>query len=71
MFYGDIIIEMIRMIVSIIVIIIAVALFYYAKGEFGWTLGLRTYWPAFAALFFYSIYVMSLDKKNADKKTLK
>ncbi|MBU1023273.1 hypothetical protein KKB99_03200 [bacterium] len=62
---------MIRMIVAIIVMIIAVAVFYYAKGVFGWTLGVRTYWPAFAALFFYTIYVLSLDKDNKDKKTSK
>ena len=59
------------MIVAIIVMIIAVAVFYYAKGVFGWTLGVRTYWPAFAALFFYTIYVLSLDKDNKDKKTSK
>ena len=54
---------MIRAIVPIIVVITAVILFYIAKSVFGWTLGVRTYWPAFIAIFLYSYYVLSLDRE--------
>ncbi len=55
---------MIRAIVPIVVMFIAIGLFYAARNAFGWTLGVRTYWPAFVALFLYSYYVLSLDWKT-------
>ena len=55
---------MIRASIPIIVVIIAIALFYVAKNVFGLTLGIRTYWPAFVVLFLYSYYVLSLDRKT-------
>ena len=61
---------MIRMFVPIIVVIVSVCLFYLAKGAFGWTLGVRTYWPVFVAIFLYTYYVLSLDKKNGDKNIM-
>lgn len=62
---------MIRMFAPIIVVIISVCLFYLAKSAFGWTLGVRTYWPAFVAIFLYTYYVLSLDRKNEESKTVK
>ncbi|MCD6217691.1 hypothetical protein J7L05_07500 [bacterium] len=60
--------SMIRAVVPIVVVIVAVGLFYVAKSAFGWTLGVRTFWPAFVALFLYSYYVLSLDRETYNNK---
>jgi len=60
--------SMIRAVVPIVVVIVAVGLFYVAKSTFGWTLGVRTFWPAFVALFLYSYYVLSLDRETYNNK---
>jgi hypothetical protein len=61
---------MIRMFAPIIVVIVSVCLFYMAKTAFGWTLGVRTYWPVFVAIFLYTYYVLSIDRNNGESKNV-
>ena len=53
-----------KAVIPIVVVIIAVILFYIAKRVFGWTLGIRTYWPAFIVLFLYTYYLMSIHETD-------
>lgn len=51
---------MTRVIISFIVVICAMVIFHLVRIEFGIPFGLRTFFPAFIALFFYVIYVITI-----------
>lgn len=57
-----------RLLIPILVTLIALGIFLIVKNFIGLKLGLRTYFPVFIAIFFYSLYIRSISAHKKEKE---